>query len=165
MDGVIEVANVDSPDSNTDQGDNLGQLLADAPPLAQGEDEHVGGQVLVQRSVLVQETLRVKALRVGPDGGVVVDGPLVDEDDCVLWYTVAHDGGVGGGGVGDGEWYKAGVTQHLVDEGHDVRQLQLVLDGGQPAATHHLVHLLLETHLHLWIPTFTGETSQVLDDN
>lgn len=28
MDGVIEVANVDGPDSNADQGDNLGQLLA-----------------------------------------------------------------------------------------------------------------------------------------
>lgn len=28
MDGVIEVADVDGPHSNTDQGDNLGQLLA-----------------------------------------------------------------------------------------------------------------------------------------
>lgn len=28
MDGVIEVANVDGPHSNTDEGDNLGQLLA-----------------------------------------------------------------------------------------------------------------------------------------
>lgn len=29
MDGVVEVANVDGPDSNADQGDNLGQLLAE----------------------------------------------------------------------------------------------------------------------------------------
>lgn len=28
MDGVVEVANVDGPHSNTDQGNNLGQLLA-----------------------------------------------------------------------------------------------------------------------------------------
>lgn len=29
MDGVVEVANVDGPDSNADQRDNLGQLLAE----------------------------------------------------------------------------------------------------------------------------------------
>lgn len=125
----------------------LGQLLANAPPLPQGEDEHAAGQVLVQRSVVVQETLGVKGLWMGPQGRVVVDGPLVDEDDRVLWYVVAHDGGVRGGGVGDGERHEAGEAHHLVDEGHDVGQLQLVLDGGQPAAAHHPVHLLLETQL------------------
>lgn len=33
MDGVVEVANVDGPDSNADQGDNLGQLLAELVQL------------------------------------------------------------------------------------------------------------------------------------
>lgn len=137
----------------------LGQLFADAPPLAHREDDHTAGQVLVQRSVLVYETIRVKVLWVGPYLWVVVDGPLVDEDDRVLWDGVAHDRGVDGGGVGDGERHKACVAHHLVDEGHDVRQLQLVLDGGEPAAVHHLVHLLLQTHLHLRKPALTGETS------
>lgn len=34
MDGVVEVADVDGPDSNTDQGDNLGQLLAELVKLS-----------------------------------------------------------------------------------------------------------------------------------
>lgn len=34
MDGVVEVANVDSPDGNADQGDNLGQLLAELVQLS-----------------------------------------------------------------------------------------------------------------------------------
>ena len=34
MDGVVEVANVDGPDSNADQGDNLGQLLAELVQLS-----------------------------------------------------------------------------------------------------------------------------------
>lgn len=145
-----DVALVDD-DGCEEEEMQLGQLLTNAPPFAQREDEHTAGQVLVQCSVLVQETQRVKGLRVGPHCRVVVDGPLVDEDDCVLWYGVAHDGGVSGSGVGDGERQKAREAHHLIDEGHDIRQLQLVLDGREPAAVHHLVHLLLETHLHLWI--------------
>lgn len=34
MDGVVEVANVDGPNSNADQGDNLGQLLAELVQLS-----------------------------------------------------------------------------------------------------------------------------------
>ncbi|KAF3842459.1 hypothetical protein F7725_024410, partial [Dissostichus mawsoni] len=127
---------------------HLGQLLSDAPPLPQREDEHAAGQVLVQDPIL-QEALGFKGLRVGPQLRVVVDGPLVDEDHGVLWYGVAHDGGVRGGGVGDGERHEAGEAHHLVDEGHDVGQLGLVLEEGQPAAVHHLVHFLPQTHLHL----------------
>ena len=134
---------------------HLGQLLADAAPLAQREDEHAAGQVLVQGAVLVQEALGVEGLRVGPQGRVVVGGPLVDEDDRVLWYGVAHDGGVRDAGVWDGEGHEAGEAHHLVHEGHDVGQLQLVLDGGEAGAVHHLVHLLLETQLHLRIPVET----------
>lgn len=89
-----------------------------------------------------------------PDSRVVVDGPLVDEDHCVLWYGVAHDGGVPGGAVGDGEGHEAGEAHHLVDEGHDVWQLGLVLDGGQAATVHYLVHFLLETYLHFREPAF-----------
>lgn len=135
----------------------LGQVLADAPPLAQGEDEHVAGQVLVERSVGVEEALRIERLRLAPRGRVVVDGPLVDEDHRVFRDGVAHDGGVHGGGVGDGERHEACEAHHLVDEGHDVGQLLLVLDGRQPGSVHHSVHLLLETRLHLWVPT--GEIS------
>ena len=34
MDGVVEVANVDGPDGNADQRDNLGQLLAELVQLS-----------------------------------------------------------------------------------------------------------------------------------
>ncbi len=48
MDGVIEVANVDGPDSNTDQRDNLGQLLAELVELGlQGSLLLLGGGHLV----------------------------------------------------------------------------------------------------------------------
>lgn len=93
----------------------------------------------------------------GPNAWVMVDGPLVDEDDCILWYGVAHDGGVRGGAVGDGEGDEACEAHRLIDEGHDVRQLLLVLERGEAAPVHHFVHLLLETLLNLWIPAFTGE--------
>lgn len=93
----------------------------------------------------------------GPHAGVVVDGPLVDEDDCVLGDGVAHDGGVRYCAVGDGERDEAGEAHHFIDEGHDVRQLGLVFNGGEALATHHSVHLLLETLLHLRIPVFVGE--------
>lgn len=136
---------------------HLGQLLADAPPLAQGEEEHVAGQVFIQHSALVQEALWVKDIWLGPIAWVMVDGPLVDEDDCVLWYGVAHDGCVCGGGVGDGERDETCEAHHLVDEGHDIRQLLLVLDSRDTAPVHHFVHLLLETHLYLWIPAIIGE--------
>lgn len=69
----------------------LGQLLTNAAPLSQGKDEHAAGQVLVQLSVLVQKTIRVKGLWMGPQGWVMVHGPLVDEDNCILWDGVAHD--------------------------------------------------------------------------
>lgn len=137
----------------------LGQLFADAPPLPQGEDEHFASEVLVQRSVGIQESVGVKGLWMGPVSRVVIDGPLVDEDDRVLWDAVAHDGRVRGGGMGNGERHEARVSHHLVDESHDIRQLQLVLDGGEPASIHHFVHLLLETCLHLRIPALTDETS------
>lgn len=137
---------------------HLRQLFANAASLTHGEEEHFAGQILVQSSALVQETLGFKGLWMGPYGWVVIVGPLADEDDCVFWYGVAHDGGVRGGGVGDGERHKACEAHHLVDEGHDVRQLDLVLDGRESAAVYHLIHLLLETCLHLRIPTFTGDT-------
>lgn len=136
---------------------HLRQALADAATLAQGEEEHTAGPVFVQRSGVVQETLGVEGLRVGPHGWVVVGGPLVDEDHRVLWYAVAHYGGVRGSGVGDGERGEAREAHHLVDEGSDVRQPRLVLDGGQSTAVHHFVHLLLETRLHLRVPALACE--------
>lgn len=48
MDGVVEVADVDSPDSNADQRDNLGQLLAKLVQLGlQGCLLLLGGSHLV----------------------------------------------------------------------------------------------------------------------
>lgn len=82
----------------------------------------------------------------------MVDGPLVDEDHCVLEDGVAHDGSVGDGAVGNGERHKAGEAHHLVDKGHHVRQLRLVFDGGQTAPVDHFVHFLLETQLDMRKP-------------
>lgn len=145
----------------------LRQLFANAASLTQGKEEHFAGQIFVQSSALVQKTLGVKGLRVGPYSWVVIVGPLTDKDDCVFWYGVALDGGVCGGGVGDGERHEACEAHHFVDEGHNIRQLYLVLNGRESPAVHHLIHLLLETCLHLGVPTFTGEThvfSQCLED-
>ena len=131
---------------------HLGQVLSDAAPLPQGEDHHVGHQVLVQGPVRAQEARRLEGARLGPDFRVVVYGPLVDEHHPVLGHGVAHDDGVRRGAVRDGQRHEAGVAHDLVDEGHDVGQPGLVLDGGQGLAVHHLVHLLLETPLHLRKP-------------
>lgn len=132
---------------------HLGQVLTNAPPLSQREDEHVAGEVLVQRPIWVEEALWFERLRLLPQGRVMVYGPLVDENHCVFRDGVAHDGGVHGGGVGDGKWHKACEAHHLIDESHDVGQLLLVLNGREPGSVNHSVHLLLETCLHLRIPT------------
>lgn len=68
----------------------LGQVLTHASPLSLREDEHGASHVFVQGALLVQESLGVKDVRMMPNGWVVVGGPLVYEDDCVLGYGVAH---------------------------------------------------------------------------
>lgn len=130
----------------------LGQLLSDAAPFAQREDEHAAGQVLVQSPVRREEPQRVESVGVVPHFGVVVHGPLVDEDHGVLGDREAADGGVRGGGVRDGEGHEAGEAHDLVDESHDVRQVLLILDGREAITVHDFVHLLLETLLHLREP-------------
>lgn len=54
--------------------------------------------------------------------------------------------------MGDGERDEACEAENLIDEGHDVRQLWLVVEGRELAAVHDFVHLLLKTCLQLRVP-------------
>lgn len=51
----------------------LGELVADAAPLAGREDHHTAGPVTVQALLLVQESRGVEALGLRPLAAVVVD--------------------------------------------------------------------------------------------
>lgn len=131
---------------------HLSQILADAAPLAHREDQNVARLVLVQSATLVQKAQRVENLRSCPPLRVVVAGPLVDKDDCVLGDTVAIYRGVRRGAVGDGDGNETGVAHYFIDEGHHIRQSFLIFDGGQLCALDHLVHFISQALLYLRIP-------------
>lgn len=130
---------------------HLGQILSNAAAFANGEDKDIARQILVQASILVQEALWLKHLRLRPLLRVMVAGPLVDKDDCVLWDMVAIYGRVRCCAVGDGERDKTGEAHYLIDEGHNIRQPGLILNGGQPSTMDHLAHLIMQALLYLWI--------------
>lgn len=138
---------------------HLGQILANAAAFAQGEDKDAARQVLVQTPIFVQEALWVKNLRSRPLPRIMVAGILVDKDDCVLGDVVAIYGGVHCCAVGDGEGDETCESHYLIDKGHHIRQLGLILNGGQPSTVDHMIHFILQALLDFWIPA--GEISMI----
>ena len=126
----------------------VSQLLAEAVSLAQREgDEPLVPPQLAGRGINeplgVEQLGRLPVLRVVHDPGNVG----VDRGPGREVVAVALDvlSGVVGRGVGD-----AGVPEHLVDEGVSEGHPRPVLQRGL-AATDHVVNLLLDPPLDLWV--------------
>ena len=130
---------------------HLGDLVSDAASLPWWENHHAVGEVFIKVAVFIQESRGVEDVGVLPLQGVVVDGPLVDEDHRVFGNAEAFDGDVRGGGVRDGDGDEAGEAHGLVDEGVQVGQAASVLDGWQSVLAHHFVHKLMQFGLHVWV--------------
>lgn len=79
----------------------------------------------------------------------MIDRPLVNEDHGALRDVVAFNGSVVGCCMWDGDRDEAGVPHDLVEKGHDVRQLRLVLDGRESAPVHHFVDLFSKSCLDI----------------